>query len=88
MKPKIFSVFLEKKTIILCIFPEKKNNQNKICVPTLPKMFRPVTRDTLVVFLSLKIIFIQTQLKVIKLCLLVLLCYIDQSEGDVQAPCF
>ena len=31
-------------------FPEKKTKkkQNKICVPTLPKSFRPVTRHTLI----------------------------------------
>ena len=27
-------------------FPGKKNNSKKICVPTLPKIFRPVTRNT------------------------------------------
>ena len=29
----------------IILFPEK--NIKRICVPTLPKMFRPVTRNTL-----------------------------------------
>ena len=57
-----FSGFLEKNTIlcilkgempfkmhkIIIIFPEKK-----ICVPTLPKIFRPVTRNTLIFLFGL-----------------------------------
>ena len=33
------------------IFFRKKNNLKKICVPTLPKIFRPVTRNTLIFFI-------------------------------------
>ena len=36
--------------IIFC-FPEKKDKE--ICVPTLPEIFRPVTRNTLIFFFGL-----------------------------------
>ena len=58
VKPRIFSGF-SGKNIILCIlkggmpfkmhkisFFPKKNNLKKICVPTQPKFFRPVTLNT------------------------------------------
>ena len=35
----------------ITFFPEK-NNQ-KICVPTLPKLFRPVTQNTHIFYLAL-----------------------------------
>ena len=50
VKARIFSGFLLKNIISKCIklyfFPEKKNK--KKCVPTLPKIFRPVTRNRLI----------------------------------------
>ena len=36
------------------IFFQKKKIIKKICVPTLPKIFRPVTRNTLIFLLGLK----------------------------------
>ena len=38
------------KCIKLYFFPEKKKKK-KIYVPTLPKIFRPVTRNTLIFFI-------------------------------------
>ena len=63
VKQGIFSGFLE-KNIILCIskgilpfkmhkilfFPEKN------CVPTLPKIFHPVTQNTLIFYLALPVL--------------------------------
>ena len=31
---------------IMCVFFQKKNKENVCLVPTLPKIFRPVTQDT------------------------------------------
>ena len=30
----------------------RKNKKKKICLPTLPKIFRPVTRSTLIFYLT------------------------------------
>ena len=35
------------KCLKLYLFPELKNNLQKICVPTLPKISRSVTQNTL-----------------------------------------
>ena len=42
--------------ITLFFFPEKKIIE-KNCVPTLPKIFRPVTLNTLIFYLALSINF-------------------------------
>ena len=61
VKPRIFSGFL-KKYIIVCILkgemPFKMHkmlfsSRKKICVPILPKIFRPVTRNIHFTFLYL-----------------------------------
>ena len=51
LKPRIFSSFLEKNTI-LCIkyFFSRNIILKKMCSPTLPKIFIPVTRNTLIFF--------------------------------------
>ena len=33
------------------IFFQKKNNLKKTCLPTLPKIFRPITRNTFISFI-------------------------------------
>ena len=38
---------------IIFFFKKKKNNQKIICVPTLPKIFRPVTQNTLIFIFGL-----------------------------------
>ena len=38
---------------IIFFFQKNKNNLKKMCVPTLPKIFRPVTRNTLIFFIGL-----------------------------------
>ena len=52
VKARTFQVFW-KKNIILCIL--KGISQKKICVPTgtLPEIFRPVTRNTLIFLFGL-----------------------------------
>ena len=37
----------------ILFFPEKENNQKNICVPTLPKIFRPATQNTLIFLFGL-----------------------------------
>ena len=39
----------------------KKNNSKKICVPALPKIFRPVTRNTLILFGRILCLFMHIQ---------------------------
>ena len=36
------------------IFCSRKKNKKKICLPTLPKIFRPVTRNTIILLFVLK----------------------------------
>ena len=56
VKPGFCSGFLKKKNTNLCILKGEMSFkmheiiffQKKICEPTLPKIFRPVTRNTLI----------------------------------------
>ena len=62
VKPRIFSGFLKKNNIVLSSLEGKmpskmhkiifffSEKQKKTCVPTLPEIFRPVTRNTLIFF--------------------------------------
>ena len=53
MKLRIFLEVLKKKKKKLCILKGisvQKKNLEKLVVPTLPKIFRPVTRNTLKIF--------------------------------------
>ena len=69
VKSRTFSeIQIIRKNIILCkmpfkmykiIFSPQKQKQNKkICVPTLPKIFRPVTRNTLNFFIYRMALFV------------------------------
>ena len=64
LKPGVFSGFLDffiafrkAKCLSKCIKKIKKNRKKhlKKCVPTLPKIFRPVTRNTLFILCGLHV---------------------------------
>ena len=88
VKPRIFSCFHEKynpmhferqKCLSKCIkfyfFPEKK-----ICVPTLPKSFRPVTRNILIFFL------LDLSKSQISLSICLMVCFLFFSE-QIEVGC-
>ena len=62
VKPRNFLGFLGKNIILsilkgemqkILFFPEKKIIKKKTCVPTQPKIFRPVTQNTLIFLFGL-----------------------------------
>ena len=44
----------------IIIFLQKKNNSEKACVPTLPKIFGPIIQNTLIFYLA-EVIFLKAK---------------------------